>query len=88
MGRPSRGWPAGSTRTWRKIRQRVLARDGYTCLLRLPGCTGRADCVHHTVSRAHSGDDERLLVSACTSCNLKVGNPERYDPQPRPRTTW
>jgi 5-methylcytosine-specific restriction endonuclease McrA len=83
----SRGWEGGSTRAWRRTRARVLARDGYTCRLRLPGCTGKATHVHHTLGKAH-GDSEAQLVSACAHCNLKVGDPERHDPQPRPRTTW
>lgn len=80
---PSKAWKNGSTGRWRKTRAAVLERDGHACQLRLPGCTTYADCVHHTVGRAVSGDDPRYLVASCTFCNLKTGEP-KGDPQPRP----
>lgn len=71
------------------MRERVLARDRYECRLRIEGvCTARATCVHHTLGRAVTGDDERYLVAACEPCNLRVGDPGKYDPQPEPRTRW
>jgi 5-methylcytosine-specific restriction endonuclease McrA len=87
VGRPSAGWPSGSTRAWRRVRARVLDRDGHTCRLRLPGCTGRATHVHHVIGKQY-GDDEAQLVAACEACNLTTGDPERHDPPPRPRTEW
>ncbi|HEV2784686.1 MAG TPA: hypothetical protein VGX25_35325 [Actinophytocola sp.] len=84
----SKAWAKGSTRRWRKIRARVLARDRYRCQLRRPDCAGRADQVHHTLGRAVTGDDERYLVAACGPCNRGVGDPARRDPQPAPRTRW
>lgn len=85
----SRSWAKGSTRAWRRTRARVLARDGYRCQLRTsPQCVGLADCVHHVAGKAF-GDDLKLLVAACTPCNLKVGDPTKQpDPQPKPRTRW
>ena len=72
------GWGKGSTRAWRRVRASVLKRDGWRCQVQLPGtCTGVADCVHHVVGRAVSGDDPRYLVASCTPCNLAIGQPGR-----------
>lgn len=84
----SEAWKGGSTAAWRKIRAHVLARDNHRCQLQLDGCRGRADCVHHTVGKAVTGDDPEYLVAACTPCNLKVGDPARHDPPVVPRTQW
>lgn len=84
----SRGWQGGSTRAWRKLRALVLARDAYVCRLQLPGCTTRANHVHHTLGKTITGDDPTYLVAACEHCNLKVGDPTRHNPQPRPMTRW
>jgi 5-methylcytosine-specific restriction endonuclease McrA len=98
----SRAWDGGSTRAWRRIRARILARDNYTCRLHLPGtwtvrdsrgrpvlrrCLIAADCVHHVQGRAVTGDDPRYMIAACTPCNLKVGAPDG-DPPNRPVTRW
>lgn len=66
----------------------VLARDGQRCQLKLEGCTTKATCVHHTAGKAVTGDDPAHLVAACQNCNLKIGDPARYDPPARPRTAW
>lgn len=65
----SKSWEAGSTRAWRRTRARVLARDGYTCQVRLPGCTTRATHAHHLDGKAH-GDNPARIVAACEHCNL------------------
>jgi len=50
----------GSTSKWRKIRQRILQRDGYTC----QHCGGEANSVDHIVPRTLNGtDDEWNLQS-------------------------
>lgn len=85
----SKGWRGGSTRAWRTLRARVLARDGYRCRLQLPGvCVGRATHVHHIHGKAR-GDDPAYLVASCAPCNLKVGDPTKQpDPAPLPWTEW
>ena len=82
-----RGTRGGSTRHGRKVRAMVLDRDGHRCRLQLEGCEVRATHAHHTLGWVH-GDDPERMVAACESCNLKVGDPNRIDPQPLPRTSW
>jgi 5-methylcytosine-specific restriction endonuclease McrA len=89
----SKTWAKGTTRAWGHTRRLVLARDGYQCQLRLPGCTITAPLkgghVHHTHGRSITGDDPAHLVAACAHCNLTTGDPTRApDPAPRPRTRW
>jgi 5-methylcytosine-specific restriction endonuclease McrA len=84
----SRSWQKGSTRAWRRIRARVLARDQYQCQLRLQGCTGAATQAHHVLGRAVTGDDMAHLVAACAQCNRKVGDPTKASPQPRRVSRW
>ena len=60
----------GSTSKWRKIRQRILQRDGYTCQT----CGGEANSVDHIVPRSmNGGDDDWNLQSLCTPCNSAKG---------------
>jgi 5-methylcytosine-specific restriction endonuclease McrA len=63
---PSRA--AGSTRAWRKLREQVLRRDGYTC----QRCGGRAELVHHP-QPVELGSREccppELLESLCWPCH-------------------
>lgn len=89
----SKAWAKGSTSAWRKLREFVLARDGYQCQLQLPGCTVAAPVrgghVHHTLGREVTGDDPAHMVASCRSCNLKAGDPTKQpDPPPRPMTRW
>jgi hypothetical protein len=88
----SKAWAKGSTRRWRRVRAVVLANNQATnqgrCTLAIPGvCTGQAECVHHELGKAH-GDDPRYLKPACSACNLKVGNPAKYNPPIRRMTRW
>jgi 5-methylcytosine-specific restriction endonuclease McrA len=87
----TRSW--GSTPQWRRVRRRVLERDGWVCQLRLEGCQGRADECHHKFGRFRPGQrlgaddyDPSVLVAACRTCNRKVRLPA--DPPPRPGTAW
>jgi hypothetical protein len=98
----SAGWSGGSTRTWRTLRARVLARDhaaGFGCRAheerwcQLAGagehtCTRIATHAHHTQGKAR-GDDPALIVAACRSCNLAIGDPAAAaDPACKPVTRW
>lgn len=80
-------WTGGSTRTWRKTRERILERDGHVCQLQIPEvCTHTATQAHHTRDRDIVGDDPAHLIAACAPCNIRVGNPVTTDPDPLP--TW
>lgn len=61
----------GSTRQWRVIRQRILARDNYTCQY----CgADNANTVDHVIPRRlGGGDDEGNLLTACSRCNYAKG---------------
>ena len=90
----SKSWAGGSTRAWRMLRAAVLARDGHTCKVNLPGvCVQRSDPmhVHHTLGKKVTGDDARYLVAACAPCNLTLGDPSKGgggDPPAVPITRW
>ena len=61
----------GGTRRWRKIRARILDRDGHRCSY----CGGPADQVDHILARANGGgDDEDNLTACCKTCNLARGD--------------
>lgn len=86
-----KAWRNGSPAGWRALRAWVLARDGFTCQLRLDGCTGSRELeVHHTLGAQASGIvcDPQHLVTACRTCNRSVGNPAKTDPPPRKSTRW
>jgi 5-methylcytosine-specific restriction endonuclease McrA len=58
------------TRTWRKIRERILRRDGYICQY----CGQEADTVDHVIPRRLGGlDSDDNLVAACSRCNYSKG---------------
>jgi 5-methylcytosine-specific restriction endonuclease McrA len=82
-----KGWGTrgGSTRGWRRVRSKVLERDGYRCRLQLPGCTVIARHVHHTTTWVGRPEDvdPGTLQASCASCNLKRGD-RPQDPEPRP----
>jgi 5-methylcytosine-specific restriction protein A len=70
----ARGQRNGSTRSWRELREQILARDRHTCRLQLTGCTTRATHVDHIVALANGGTDHPTnLVAACQHCNLSKG---------------
>lgn len=94
----SKGWSRGSTRAWREVRARVLARDGYLCQLRIEGvCTvsaplagGHAHHVHGKTSGCAgcAADLPSHIVAACGPCNLRVGEPAPGDPPNQGVTQW
>ena len=68
--------PLYTTRAWRQLRLRVLARDGYVCQMNLPGCVGNASHVDHIVPRAVDPDLVMTLSNlraACHVCNEAEG---------------
>lgn len=86
----SKGWSGGSTRAWRQFRSSILYRDNGLCQLKLDGCQVYATQVHHLdgVKAGLVCAPERA-VAACQSCNNRVGDPTRTDPNPHPpRTNW
>lgn len=75
--KPRQGSRGGSTRQWRKLRARVLARDGYRCRLGLKGCTLDATHAAHVRARSKGGQDTMAnLVASCAHCNLSMGTRE------------
>jgi hypothetical protein len=64
----------GSTARWRKIRQRILERDQYTC----QACGLEGNTVDHIIARSlGGGDDEFNLQCLCTACNSAKGGINR-----------
>jgi len=61
---------------WRAVRREILARDGYVCQIRLPGCTTVATTVDHRVELGDGGAlyDPENLQGACASCNSAKRN--------------
>jgi 5-methylcytosine-specific restriction endonuclease McrA len=60
----------GSTSQWRKIRQRILNRDGHTCQV----CGMEGNSVDHIIPRSLNGtDDDWNLQTLCVSCNSAKG---------------
>lgn len=89
----SRAWKGGSTPAHRRARALVLsdnlANNKGMCTLQIEGvCTGTADQAHHVYGKGLTGDDPIHMVAACGACNLKVGDPMRHDPMPRPVSRW
>jgi 5-methylcytosine-specific restriction protein A len=60
-------------RRWRELRLEVLARDDWTCRLRIAGvCTDRATTVDHVIPIRAWPDGELVpsnLLAACRPCN-------------------
>ena len=58
-------------RPWRRIRERVLQRDGYLCqACRTKGRVTPAGEVHHVVALSRGGtDDPDNLLSLCGPCH-------------------
>jgi 5-methylcytosine-specific restriction protein A len=56
---------------WKKVRLKVLERDGHACQIRGPGCTGAAQEVDHIlpVSMGGAWYEEENLRASCSKCN-------------------
>lgn len=66
-----------TTKAWRDLRKRILARDGNQCQIRLRDvCTGWATEVDHIIPRVEAPDLAMVpsnLRAACRQCNLYLG---------------
>jgi len=72
----------GSTSQWRKIRQRILQRDGHTC----QQCGMEGNSVDHIIPRSMNGTDEDWnLQTLCVSCNSVKGG-RFFNSTPTPLT--
>jgi 5-methylcytosine-specific restriction endonuclease McrA len=61
-----------NTPQWKRFRITILERDGYTCQLAQPGCTGTATSVHHILPAATytaGWYDPDNCISVCTRCH-------------------
>lgn len=67
----SRAWANGSTSRWRKIRLRILARDG--CCQLCGQTEGRMHIDHIIPKRLNGTDDDWNLRQLCQNCNLSKG---------------
>ena len=68
--RPSKSSDHTGTAAWKRVRRRVLARDGYECQLRGPRCTFDADHVDHIIPVTRGGtDDASNLKAVCLTCH-------------------
>ena len=63
---------------WRRVRPRILLRDGGRCQLRLPGCSSIATEVHHVVAPpvGHPFAVDNLRA-VCKPCNIAERNARR-----------
>ena len=60
-------------RSWKLLRLRILARDGYACQIKGPGCQDRATEVDHIISISEGGPmlAPQNLRAACRLCNRR-----------------
>lgn len=68
--------PAGGSRSWRRLVDATLQRDGYVCRMTRDGhpCGAPATTANHVVPRALGGTDSLdNLEAACVPCNLRAG---------------
>ena len=67
----SRAWKNGSTKGWRRIRERIIARD--QCCQICGQTEGRMHVDHIIPKRLNGSDDEWNLRLLCEFCNLSKG---------------
>jgi 5-methylcytosine-specific restriction enzyme A len=63
--------------TWRKVRRRILERDGHVCQVRGPRCTEKATTVDHIQPWRRGGAwyDEANLRASCRRCQEYAKRP-------------
>lgn len=87
----SKAWEGGSDSRWRRFRLTVLERDRWTCTIRAPGCTDKAEHVDHIQPLGKGGDkyDPGNCRAACANCNLTRSTKDPMpQPKPRPTSSW
>lgn len=68
----SKAWQASDRKGWRRIRERILARDGHCC--QSCGETEGKMHIDHIVPKRLGGSDlEENLQVMCQFCNLRKG---------------
>jgi hypothetical protein len=81
-GQQSEAWFAEhsaytQTSVWYRRRDYVLSRDNYRCQAFLPGCTRKAEQVHH-LSYSHWKNEPLFdLVAVCTFCHDEITRMDR-----------
>ena len=68
-----------STAQWRRLRLKILERDGYQCQIRGPNCDGKATDVDHKIPVPDGGEtfDPVNLRAACHRCNSWRANMQK-----------
>lgn len=75
----------GSGKGWRKIRARIVIRDGGMCQM----CGNEGDSVDHIVPRIQGGtDDDYNLQLLCRTCNSSKGGRVFSDPSTPLTLPW
>jgi len=62
----------GTSGRWRKIRERILRRDGYCCQ-QCGQTEGKLHIDHIIPRRLNGGDNDSNLQTLCQKCNLSKG---------------
>ncbi len=74
---PTRPLKPYQNAAWRRLRVKILERDGYLCQIRLDECTNVATCVDHimpvAISDPSTYHDPDNLRAACKRCNGALG---------------
>jgi 5-methylcytosine-specific restriction endonuclease McrA len=81
-----------SYKWYRMLRPFVFARDNYKCRLLIPDvCTYKATEVHHVKGvDPNEWENPDDLLSACSACNKRVGDPTKNQGRAEPsrRINW